>query len=340
MGRAGREGVAGPFLFSVHHDDGYPEGDEELGVARSIVGRNRGQDFGHPSGWSMYHSETKVPGFPRHPHRGFETISISRHGFIDHSDSLGNGGRFGNGDVQWMTAGKGISHCEMFPLLRRDEPNRMEMFQMWIMLPKASRMAPPNFKMLWNHDIPVKRFAFGPDAAATVRLVAGRLEGWDAPPSPPKDSYASDPRSNVLIVTVELDAGTSWTLPGCADPADDRPLHRNVYFFAGSGLAVAGTTVDAPCRLKVAPSADILLEAGRDRAGVVVLQGRDIGEPVVQHGPFVGNTRQDILQAFADYQRDQFGRWPWPSDGVVHPRDSGRFAQYPNGTREEFPIEL
>jgi len=114
-----------PFLFCVHHDDAYPAGNEQLGPAAPLDGRELGMDFAGKDGWRMYHGTT-VPGFPQHPHRGFETVTIVRRGLIDHSDSLGATARFGRGDVQWLTAGKGISHCEMFPAARpgRRQPGR------------------------------------------------------------------------------------------------------------------------------------------------------------------------------------------------------------------------
>src|SRR5437764_15482760 len=93
-----------PFLACMHHDDRYPAGNERLGPAASLAGRNLGQDFQGKSGWNMYHGEV-VPGFPQHPHRGFETVTIVRRGFIDHFDSLGATARYGQGDVQWRTAG-------------------------------------------------------------------------------------------------------------------------------------------------------------------------------------------------------------------------------------------
>ena len=110
-----------PFLFCVYHDDMYPESNGEMGIKPAqLAGRDIGQDFSRKDGWSMYHG-TPVPGFPGHPHRGFETVTIVRKGLIDHSDSLGATARFGGGDVQWLTAGKGIVHSEMFPLLAADK---------------------------------------------------------------------------------------------------------------------------------------------------------------------------------------------------------------------------
>lgn len=117
-----------PFLFCAHHRDDYPSGTVDLGPDAPLDGRDIGMDFAGADGWNMYHGST-VPGFPQHPHRGFETVTYVRTGFCDHSDSLGATARFGRGDTQWMTAGKGIVHCEMFPLLSDDQPNPLELFQ-------------------------------------------------------------------------------------------------------------------------------------------------------------------------------------------------------------------
>ena len=145
--------TADPFLFCVHHDDAYPPGNERMGPAASLAGRDLGQDFAGTDGWRMYHGEV-IPGFPQHPHRGFETVTIVRRGYIDHSDSLGATARFGKGDVQWLTAGGGIVHSEMFPLLDQAKPNPLELFQIWLNLPSQDKLVAPHFVMLWNEDIP------------------------------------------------------------------------------------------------------------------------------------------------------------------------------------------
>ena len=137
-----------PFLFCAHHYDEYPGGNENLGPNASLAGRNIGQDFAGKDGWNMYHGQ-KIPGFPAHPHCGFETVTLANIGLVDHSDSLGATGRFGNGDVQWLTSGKGVQHAEMFPLLNKDE-NPFEIFQLWLNLPSKSKGVDPYYEMLWE----------------------------------------------------------------------------------------------------------------------------------------------------------------------------------------------
>src|SRR5262245_27468134 len=158
-----------PFLFCVHHDDAYPAANHAFGPAAPLAGRNIGSDFAQKDGWNMYHGDV-VPGFPQHPHRGFETVTIVRRGLIDHSDSLGATARFGGGDVQWLTAGKGIVHSEMFPLVEREKPNPLELFQIWLNLPSSDKMVSPYFSMLWNEKVPRVK-ADGVEVA----VIAGRL---------------------------------------------------------------------------------------------------------------------------------------------------------------------
>ena len=318
-----------PFLFCVHHDDAYPAGNERLGPDASLAGRQLGNDFEPRDGWRMYHGEV-VPGFPAHPHRGFETITYVRRGLIDHSDSLGAAARFGRGDVQWMTAGGGVVHSEMFPLLDADGPNPVELFQIWMNLPADDKLVEPHFSMLWDHDIPRVTTTDGEGRGVEVTVIAGTLAGASAPPPPPH-SWASRPDSDVAIWHVVLEAGASFELPAAASDETVRTL----YVFEGDGLDIAGEAVGARTGNVVRATQPVVVTAPASGAEVLVLQGRPIGEPVAQYGPFVMNDRAGIEQAFADYQRTGFGGWPWPADDPNHGPDRGRFARHADGRLEE-----
>lgn len=314
----------GPFIFAVHHVDAYPPGTEEMGPAADLSDRPIGQDFGHPSGWNMYHGE-RVPGFPAHPHRGFETITLVRRGHVDHADSTGASARYGGGDVQWVTAGHGVSHSEMFPLLEQDTDNPFELYQIWLNLPARSKGADPEFAMLWREDIPVLE-----DGGARVTVVAGEYADR-TPPAAPAASWASDPASDVAVWLVDLAPGASITLPATRLAATQRMLYVHG---DGARVDIDGTAVDA--ELGYAPVAGVspTLTAGDEPAVVLVLQGVDLGEPVASYGPFVMNTQAEIVQAVEDYQRTEFGGWGWESRSPVHPRETPRFATYGDGRIE------
>ena len=318
--------TADPFLFCVHHDDHYPRGNEQMGPAASLAGRDLGQDFAGLDGWRMYHGLT-VPGFPQHPHRGFETVTVVRRGLLDHSDSMGATARYGRGDVQWLTAGAGIVHAEMFPLVERERDNPLELFQIWLNLPRADKMVTPHFSMLWGDTIPRKTLHDAAGRAVEITVNAGRLEDAAAPPPPPS-SWAARADSQVAIWTIKLAAGARWTLP--AAPG----ANRSLYFFRGTGLDVDGHAVPPNHRVILRPELEASLTGGADETEALLLQGRPIGEPVVSYGPFVMNTRDEIAQAFADYRQTQFGGWPWPSDDPVHAREEGRFAKHADGRVE------
>ena len=316
-----------PFLFCVHHDDEYPAANDRLGPAASLDGRSVGQDFEGIDGWRMYHGDV-VPGFPAHPHRGFETITYARRGLIDHSDSLGAAGRFGRGDVQWMTAGGGIVHSEMFPLLDTEGPNRTELFQIWLNLPPENKLVQPHFKMLWGQDIPRVRSTDDDGRPTEVTVIAGELEGL-LPPAPPPDSWAAGADASVAVWHLALEPGATYTLPSAPEGTN-----RTLYLFEGDELELAGTPVAGRTGVVVRPDVPVDLRAG-SRAEVLVLQGRPIGAPVAQYGPFVMNTRAEIEQAISDYQVSGFGGWPWPAQDPVHERDQDRFARHADGRVEE-----
>ncbi|MSP59926.1 MAG: pirin family protein [Myxococcales bacterium] len=320
--------AADPFLFCMHHVDHYPAGNERMGPpASSLAGRDIGQDFAGRDGWSMYHGDI-VPGFPQHPHRGFETVTIVRRGLIDHSDSLGAAARFGPGDVQWLTAGKGIVHSEMFPLLDRSGPNPAELFQIWLNLPAADKLVDPHFSMLWSREVPTHREHDSDGNATEVTIVAGQVGDLRAPAPPPR-SWAARTDSDVAIWLLRMAPGARFTLP----PAT-RGTSRTLYFFAGSSLRIGDRTIPPRHRVVLRADAAPSLLGGDHESEILLLQGRPIGEPVAQHGPFVMNTRAEIQQAFVDYRSTQFGGWPWPSNGPVHPRDERRFARHEDGRIE------
>ncbi len=327
-----------PFLFCVYHDDAYPRANAQMGPKASLAGRTVGQDFSRKEGWSMYHGST-VPGFPAHPHRGFETVTIVRKGLVDHADSLGAAARYGRGDVQWLTAGKGVVHSEMFPLLDPDGPNTLELFQIWLNLPAAAKMSAPHFTMFWAEDI-ARRVAKDAQGRTTeIAVIAGRLhdagttEHVDAASAPPPDSWAARVDADVAIWTIRMAPGARWTLPAALGAG----TRRSLYFFKGRSVAVAGRAVSSPAAIELLGNSAVELINEDETSEFLLLQGRPIGEPVVQQGPFVMNTQGEILQAFADYRQTQFGGWPWPDAAPVHGRDPARFARHPDGHEERPP---
>ena len=318
-----------PFLFCVHHDDAYPKGDGRFGPAASLAGRDIGQDFSRKDGWSLYHGEA-VPGFPAHPHRGFETVTIVRKGLTDHSDSLGAAARFGGGDVQWLTAGRGIVHAEMFPLLDRNGPNPLELFQIWLNLPARSKFVPPHFTMFWSEQIP----QHGDGGDVHVSCIAGHYAdasgGALTPLAPPPDSHASQADADLAIWTVRLAPGARWTLPAARGAATRRML----YFFKGASVAIGGRSIDHTAAVELRAQADVELVNGSTTSEFLLLQGKPIGEPVAQYGPFVMNTEQELRQAYADYRATEFGGWPWPDTAPVHGHEPARYARHADGRIE------
>lgn len=320
--------VLDPFLFCVHHDDPYPAGNAQLGPAASLAGRNLGQDFDAANGWRMYHGHV-VPGFPSHPHRGFETVTVVRRGLVDHSDSLGAAARYGHGDVQWLTAGKGIVHAEMFPLLEQGGANPLELFQIWLNLPAADKFVDPHFSMFWRSGIPARTVKDARGKSTVLTVIAGKF-GDAVPNAPPPHSYASRADSHVAIWTLKLEPGARFSLP--AAPSG---VNRKLYFFRGSSLKINGFEIAGSTGAELRADVPALLENGGSEGEILMLQGRPIGEPVVQSGPFVMNTRAEIQQAYQDFRATRFGGWPWQADDPVHGAEPQRFARHADGRTEK-----
>ncbi|CAB9499225.1 Pirin-like protein [Seminavis robusta] len=317
-----------PFLYCVYHKDAYPAAkDDSMEAPR----QGDGQDFNPVAPYRMYHGD-RIAGFPKHPHRGFETITATVEGIIDHSDSFGNAGRYGNGDLQWMTAGKGVVHAEMFPLVNKETHNHVRFFQIWINLPACSKMVEPSFAMFWAPQVP----KWSPEdglARATI-FYGDYLLGGDAatgerqrnPNTSPKDSWAFDPEHDVAVIHIVLESGGSIPIPAAHGGS---AINRVFYIVDGSssGLTLNGFRVKGKM-ITVDASVDLTISMSDSSSSVdmLMLQGKPIGEPVSQSGPFVMNTPEEVKQAEADYKATQFGEWPWPRRDMVFAQDKGRFS--------------
>jgi len=280
----------------------------------------------------MYHGE-RVPGFPRHPHRGFETVTIVREGFVDHSDSLGAAARFGAGDMQWMTAGAGIVHAEMFPLLEQQGENPTELFQIWLNLPPEDKLAPPHFAMRWSEASPVSVPAPGVEL---IRHADPDRRGALPCDRPPPRSWGARDEARVAIWSLRLAPEASWSLSG-----NLAGLTRILYVFGGARVFVDGCPFDVDrrggCAVQLQSDRSVVVRNGGVLAEALLLQGRPIGASVIQHGPFVMSTREELLEAFAEYEGSGFGGWPWPEDGPVHGGTARRFARFPDGKEDRPP---
>lgn len=308
-------------MFCVHHLDTYPNGNENMGPAASLSGRNLGNDFVLKDGWRMYHG-TEVPGFPAHPHCGFETVTLVTRGYCDHADSLGAAARFGEGDAQWITTGSGLQHSEMFPLLNREGANTLELFQIWLNLPRKSKFAAPHFRMIWKDEVPVWK-----QEGVQIRLIAGSLGAFSAP-SPPPDSWASEPGADVHIGLISLQPNAAFNLPEAKAGS-----HRRLFLFEGEAVSLQGQALIKGQGAEL-PVAALEVRNSNTPARLLWLQGRPIGEPVAKYGPFVMNEPAEIEQALENFRNTRFGGWPWRHQDPVHQRGAGRFAQYPDGRRE------
>jgi len=226
-------------------------------------------------------------GAPDHPHRGFETVTYVLDGEMEHEDSAGHRGKLASGDVQWMTAGRGIVHSEMPSRAFRDRGGRMHGFQIWVNLPKRDKMTAPRYQEISRDRIPEGNSA---DGLAKVKVVAGEALGVRA---------AIDTRTPISFL--------HWTLASGAKV--DVPLPRDhaayVYVFAGDAR-VSGKDVREG-ELAILGEGDALELASSESAQLLVLSGVPLDEPVVQYGPFVMNTESEIRQAIVDYQSGRLG---------------------------------
>ena len=226
-----------------------------------------------------------IAGFPPHPHRGFETVTYMLDGHMQHKDNFGNTGDLGPGSVQWMTAARGIIHSEM----PQQSEGRMRGFQLWLNLPAAEKMKPA-----WYRDIPSAQIPTVPLAAGgEVRVIAGVLE-VDGKPAPGPINGARDKSTDPLYADVHLPAGASFTAPITRG--------HNAFLYAYEGSATIGGK-ELPHRAAglLSDGDAVTVTAGAAGARFLLLAGKPLREPMVQYGPFVMNTRDEIEEAIYEY---------------------------------------
>ena len=228
-----------------------------------------------------------IAGFPPHPHRGFETVTYMLEGDFQHQDHLGNTGHLRSGGAQWMTAGRGIIHSEM-PL---QQSGRLHGFQFWINLPASEKMKPASYRDIEPEEIPERRIDGG-----RVRVIAGAFDCGDGQAIPgPIQGLSTAP----LFLDLRLDAGAR------VSQRIEAGHNAFLYPYAGSLSIVAGGDAQPLPNRQAGVLSDgerVELEAGPDGCGVLLITARPLGEPVVQYGPFVMNTREEIEQALDDYR--------------------------------------
>jgi redox-sensitive bicupin YhaK (pirin superfamily) len=232
-------------------------------------------------------AEDYIAGFPSHPHRGFETVTYMLDGRMRHKDNHGNEGLLTPGSVQWMTAGRGLVHSEM----PEQESGRMRGFQLWVNLPARDKMTDPKYQEFDPDRIPVVQ----PAPGVSVKIIAGTVADVSGPIVQP----ATDP----VYLDISLEAGRAWEYA--------LPEGHNAFAYVFEGAATVGEGDEARAletrEMAVLGGGDLLqLRAGAEAARLIVVAGRPLREPVMRHGPFVMNTRQELMQAFVDYQEGRF----------------------------------
>ncbi len=232
----------------------------------------------------------EAEGAPDHPHRGFETVTYLLEGEFVHADSQGNSGRLQPGDVQWMTAGDGVVHSEMPTEKIRREGGRVHGFQLWVNLPRADKRMRPRYQDVPAAKIPVAESA---DGKVRVRVIAGEALGKHA---------VIDTRTPIFYLHFSLRPGARHVQPA--------PSDHNVFAYVVEGAIEAGGQRVGKGQMAIFGPGDAVELAAGEAAEVLLLGGKPLGEPVARYGPFVMNTREELMQAFADFRAGRMGAIP------------------------------
>ena len=320
-----------PFIFVSHHEDDYPKGNaQQAPPLREIAGRNLGRDYKERFGFRMYHGKV-VPGFPMHAHWGYETVTVPEVGFIDHFDSLGNQGRYGFGDVQWVSAGSLYLHDEMYPLAFDDRPNPNNITQIMINLPLKDKGTEPEVRMFWSENIPIVNKKDENGNEFFVKIIAGSFGGSDAP-SPNKISWAAAKEHKVRILLIKMSPGAGITLP-----AVSATVNRNLYFVTGSKVSIGGAEYEYSQRLKLKGNEDVTIKNGDSEGVYWLLEGEPIGERNSSFGPVFLENDKAVREALNYIRKNEFEMWPWDLVDKFHPKGTERFIRFADGS-EDKPI--
>jgi len=321
-----------PFVFASHHTDDYPKGNaQQAPPLREISGRNLGRDYKKEFGFRMYHGKV-VPGFPMHAHWGYETITVPEIGFVDHFDSMGNQGRYGFGDVQWVSAGSMYLHDEMYPLAYDDRPNPNNITQIMLNLPLKDKGSQPEVRMMWSEDIPVIKYNDEEGGEYSVKVIAGSYDGFDALP-PNSVSWAADKDHNVRILLIKMSPMSKITLPAVSST-----VNRNLYFIEGSKVRFGGDEYEALQRFKLRGDEDVEVVNGDAEGTYWLLEGEPIGEKMSSFGPVILEKDKDVREAMEHIRRKEFENWPWDLIDKFHPKGTERFISYSDGREERPPL--
>jgi redox-sensitive bicupin YhaK (pirin superfamily) len=233
----------------------------------------------------------EAKGAPDHPHRGFETVTYLLDGEFEHRDSFGGRGALAAGDLQWMTAGSGLVHSEMPSAGFRERGGRLHGFQIWVNLPKAQKMLPPGYQEIRGTEAPVLPLVHG---QGEVKLLAGDLDGASSPVKP---------HTPVVLAHARLEQGAEWRV--AVDPA----WTVFVYVVRGEGaVGEPGTAVTSgDLAILTAQGDQVRTVAGETGLELLLLAGQPLGEPVARYGPFVMNTKQELVEAYEDFQAGRMG---------------------------------
>ena len=317
-----------PFIFASHHSDEYPAGNAQQAPPLEMIrGRNLGRDYEKRFGFRMYNGKV-VPGFPLHAHMGYEVVSIAEKGFIDHFDSLGNKGRYGFGDIQWLSAGTRYHHCEMYPLAFSDKDNPNDITQIMINLPKTYRTSKPRFEMMWSESVPLVKGKDEKGKDLSVKVIVGKW-GEARSVSPIQHSWAADPKGNVRILKIVLSPGARVQMSRVASG-----INRNLYFTKGGRISMGDVDYGVETRLKLVTDRDFHIINGEEESEIWLLEGSPIGEKYYSFGPVIANDEKSVRSAMNEIRENEIKDWRWGIVDKTNPPGTKRFVEYSDGTVE------